>query len=214
MKLFVAIPAYNRMVYCETARSLLNEQGAAALSGIAFHVAFVPGCSLITQARNQAVRDFLKSDADRMIFIDSDVSWEPGAVLKLALHKPDFVGGAYRYKDEVEGYPVHYLDRPELWADPVTGLLEVAALPGGFMSLSRAVFTRLQEAFPNRAYRWSEQDFHAYFHIPPGGGEDGAFCNDWRSIGGQVWMDPGLTLTHCEGGKGYTGCIGNWLRSR
>lgn len=202
------------MVYCETVRSLLNEQGAAALSGVDFHVAFVPGCSLITQARNQAVRDFMASDSDRLIFIDSDVAWEPGAVLKLARHEPDFVGGAYRYKDEEEGYPVHYLDRPELWADPKTGLLEVAALPSGFLSLSRHVFTRLAQAFPNRAYRWMDQDFQAYFHVPPGGGEDGAFCNDWRSIGGQVWMDPELTLSHCEGGRKYTGRIGDWLRNR
>lgn len=206
------IPAYNRQVYCDTVRSLLDERGAAHLCGIDMQVSFVPGCSLITQARNQAVAEFLASDADRMIFIDSDIAWEVGSVIQLANHTQDFVGGAYRYKDEDEGYPISFLDKPELWA--VDGLIEVAALPGGFLSLSRNVFERLEKAFPHRAYTFSGKQFHGFFHIPPGGGEDGAFCNDWRSIGGKVWLDPELTLTHIEGGRQYKGHIGNWLKSR
>lgn len=214
MKLFVAIPAYDRKVTCETARSLLNEQGAAALAGVEMQVSFVPGSSLITQARNQAVRDFINSDADRLIFIDADVAWEVGSILKIAGHPVDFCGGAYRYKDEEEGYPVGWLDKDELWADPATGLLDVGMLPGGFLSLSRDVFTKLAAAHPDRVYNFHGHAFQAFFHCPPGDGEDGAFCRDWRDIGGQIWLDPELTLTHVDGGRQYPGHIGNWLKSR
>jgi hypothetical protein len=215
MKIYVAIPAYDRKIACETVRSLLNEQGAGALLGVELQIAFIPGSSLITQARNQAVKGFIDSDCDRMVFIDADVAWEPGALIRIAQHPVDFVGGAYRYKDDEEGYPVGWLeDRDELWADPQTGLLEVGMLPGGFLSLSRSVFERLSQHFASRAYTFHGHPFFAFFHCPPGDGEDGAFCRDWREIGGQIWLDPTLTLTHVEGGRQYTGNIGNWLRNR
>lgn len=214
MKVFVSVPAYDRKVACETCRSLLNEQGAATIAGIEFQVSFVPGSSLITQARNQAVKEFINSDADRMVFIDADIAWEPATLLKLALHKVDFCGGAYRYKDAVEDYPVGWMTKDELWADSETGLIEVEMLPAGFMSLSRDVFIRLSKAFTGRVYNFHGHLFHAFFHCPPGDGEDGAFCRDWRSIGGQIWLDPTLTLSHIEGPMKYTGCIGEWLRAR
>ena len=104
MKLFVGIPAYDGSVCCETVRALLNEQGVALSAGIDFQVAFIPSCSLITMARNQAVTEFLATDADKLIFIDSDVSWQPGELIKLAAHPVDFVGGAYRLKQEAVSY--------------------------------------------------------------------------------------------------------------
>lgn len=214
MKLFVAIPAYDRRMTIETSRSLLNELGAATLSGIELQFAFLPGCSLITQARNQLVADFLASDADRLVFVDSDIAWDAGQLLKLAAHDVDFCAGAYRYKDENEGYPVAWMDRPQLWADPSTGLLEVEMVPAGFLSLNRTVFNKLKEAHPNRGYAFHGRPFHAFFHCPPGDGEDGAFCRDWRAIGGQIWLDPTLQLTHVEGATNYTGCIGDWLKAR
>lgn len=214
MKLFVAIPAYDRKVSCETATSLLNEQGVALLSGIEIMTSFLPGNAYVDKARNQLVRDFLNSDADRLIFIDSDVAWEPGSLLKIATAKPDFVGGCYRHKRDAETYPIEWIaDRGELWSDPETGLIEVAALPGGFLSLSRAVFAKLYDAYPDRAYSHEGHAFHAYFHQPLGEGEDGRFCAEWRSIGGQVWLDPLLNLNHVDAaGRAHWGNIGAWLR--
>lgn len=218
MNLFLAIPAYDGKVGVETVRALLNEQGAAALLGVDLQVALLPGCSLITMARNQMVADFLATDCDRMVFVDADVSWEPGALIRLAMHPVDVVGGAYRYKKDAESYPVRWIDKPELWADPETGLLEVESVPGGFLAISRAAFTRLAEAHPDRAYTHEGRAFHGFFHAPVGNGriwgEDTAFCNDWRELGGQVWLDPEPTLTHTGGAQHYAGCIGGWLRNR
>lgn len=212
MKLFVAVPAYDNRVTLETARALLNEQGAAGLLQVEMQVAFLPGNSLITHARNQAVRDFLASGADKLVFIDSDVSWCVGELLKLASHDVDLVSGAYRYKDDREGYPIEWIDKPELHA--VNGLLEVMAVPAGFLAIKRRVFEQLQARFPERAYAFHGQAFQAFFHCPPGEGEDGAFCRDWRSLGGKVWLDPELTLSHYGGSRNFTGNIGKWLKSR
>jgi hypothetical protein len=218
MNIMVAVPCYDGKVCVETVRSLLNEQMVAAGAGVEFRAVFLPGCSLITHARNQMATDFLASEADRLVFIDADVSWEPGALIRLASHPVDFVGGAYRLKQEPESYPVGWLERPELWADPGTGLLEVACVPGGFLALSRKVFERLADAHPTRTYTHYQFDGQAFFHAPIEGGrlygEDTAFCYDWRAIGGQVWLDPELKLTHTGGSIPYTGQIGDWLRGR
>jgi hypothetical protein len=214
VKIYVAVPAYDGRITIETARSLCDEQVMAALSGIELSVQFVPGGSLVTTVRDRIASDFLASGADRLVFIDSDVSWNLGDLVKLAQYPVDFVGGCYRYKQEPEGYPVMFLDKEELWADPETGLIEVAAVPAGFLSLSRAVFEQLQAATPNRAYKHFEKEMHAFFHAPPGGGEDGAFCTEWRAIGGKVWLAPEMKLTHTGGSRDFTGTIGDWLRNR
>ena len=156
----------------------------------------------------------MQSDADRLVFIDSDVAWEMGDVLKIALRPEPFVGGAYRYKADDEGYPVHFLDhRP---APNDAGLIPVGLLPGGFLSLSREVFGALYAKHGNtRAYEFAGQTFYAFFHCPPGDGEDGAFCRDWRDAGGEVLMDPTLRLTHVDAaGRKFTGCIGDWLKGK
>lgn len=218
MKIFVAIPVHDGRVGVETVRALLNERGAAALLGLDLQVALLPGCSLITLARNQLAADFLASACDRLMFVDGDVAWEPGDLIKTAMRPVDVVGGAYRYKKPEEGYPVQWLDRAELWDDPLTGLLEVASVPGGFLAISRAALERLREAHPDRAYVHEGQAFHAFFHAPVKDGviwgEDTAFCADWRALGGQVWLDPYLMLSHVGGHSVFSGCISTWLRSR
>ncbi len=216
MRVFVAIPAYDRKICCETATALLSEQAVANAAGIEMQVCFLPGSCYVDKARNQLVREFLESDADRLVFIDADVAWEPGALLKIATAKPDFVGGCYRHKRDEETYPIEWIaERDELWSDEETGLIEVSALPGGFLSLSRDVFTKLREAHPDRAYAHEGHVFHAYFHQPIGWGEDGRFCAEGRAIGGEVWLDPLLNLNHVDAaGRHHWGNIGAWLRRR
>lgn len=214
MKILVAIPAFEGRINIETVKSLLEEQAAALLAGVEMLTLFIAGGSVITAARDQIVEKFLETDCERLVFIDADVSWQPGDLIRLAQHPVPFVGGCYRHKQEPESYPIAWLDKPELWGDPKTGLLEVASLPAGFLALDRRVFARLKEAFPQRSYTHFGHDLHAYFWNWPGASEDGTLCKEWRDLGGQVWLDPELTLTHTGGRPSYTGNIAEWLRSR
>lgn len=213
--LFVGVPAYDGKLQVETVRALLNEQRVADGLGLEIRVGFLPGCSLITHARNQLCADFLDTEAEKLVFLDADVSFEPGSLIKLASHDVDVVGGAYRYKEAEERYPVIWLDKPELHA--INGLLEVGSLPGGFLCVSRRALERLREAMP-RKYVFGDRVFDGFFHAPIQEGllfgEDAAFCTDWRAIGGQVWLDPELSLSHHGGVNSYPGHIGNWLKGR
>jgi hypothetical protein len=216
VKIFVAIPAYDRKICVETARSLLNEQAAALIAGHEITVHFLPGCSLITMGRNQLVDDFLRSDCDRLVFIDSDLSWEPGSILKLIYHDVPCVGGAYRYKQAEELYPVNWTAAKELYAKD--GLLEVDGLPGGFIALKREAFDAFRETHGNRTYTHFNRAAYAYFTAPFRDGrlmgEDNAFCIDLQSAGIPILLDPEISITHHDGAQAYPGHIGNWLRSR
>jgi hypothetical protein len=217
MKIFVAIPTYDGKILAGTVKALLDEQTVCAAVGDTLETHFLPGCSLITMARNQLAQDFIDSNCDRLVFVDADLEWTPGSIIKLARMPVDFVAGAYRLKQDDEAYPVSWLDEPELWSNDL-GLLEVSMLPTGFMSLSRDVFAKLRDAFPEEHYTHMGAKAHAWFQSPFTDGklygEDAFFCMRWRSIGGQVWLDPELKLTHIGGSHKYVGHIGNWLKSR
>lgn len=217
MKIAVAIPVYDGKLPVESVRCLLNEQAAALVAGDELHVRFLPSCSHPAMGRNQLADDFLKSDADRLVFVDSDVTFEPGTLLKLAHRSQDFVGGAYRFKMDLESYPIGWLDKPFLQAN-ADGLLEVSTLPGGMLSLSRKVFEVLKAAHPDREYEHFGRVAHCYFQTPfiDGHlyGEDSHFCKEWRDAGGEVFLDPELTLTHWDFNRPYVGHVGNWLKNR
>lgn len=217
MKIQVAIPVYDGKLPVETVRALLNEQAVALGSGDDFQVKFLGSCSHPAMGRNQLAQEFMDSDADRLVFLDSDVTFAPGALVKIAHHPVDFVGGAYRLKIPDEKYPVGWLNVPELWSNEL-GLIEVDTLPGGFLSLSRKVFETLKAAHPERAYAHFGKLAHGYFQMPFINGllwgEDSYFCREWRETGGKVFLDPEITLSHWDFNKPYTGHIGDWLKGR
>ena len=217
MKIFVAVPTYDRKLCVETVIALLAEQAAARKSGDHLDFWFVPGISLVTVARNQAVVHFLESDCERLFFLDADIAWQQGDLLKLCRKPAEFVGGAYRFKSDPEDYPVLWPPGEKISTDR-NGLLSVRGLPAGFLCLARTVFPKLKAKFPGRTYKWAGKTHDAYFHASfydgELTGEDTAFCSDWIAVGGEVFLDPTLALTHVDGSRAYTGCIGEWLKRR
>lgn len=216
----VAIPVYDAKLQVETVRGLLDEKTIASAFGDDLLIQFLPSCSHAAMGRNQLAQQFMDSDCDRLVFLDADVTFEPGALLKIAKHDVPFVGGAYRFKIQDEAYPVGWLPDPDLKGIPCNknGLLAVASLPGGFLSLSKEVFQKLKEAHPERQYEHFGKSAHCWFqmlftdgHLY---GEDSYFCKEWRDLGGVVFLDPEIELTHWEFNRPFKGHIGNWLRSQ
>lgn len=167
------------------------------------------------------VQEFMDSDADKIVFLDSDITFEPGQLILLALKPADLVGGAYRFKFAAENYPIGWLPDPEqkgLWANG-HGLMEVASLPTGFLSISRKVFEVLREKHPDREYEHLGQKAFCYFQMvfKDGGlySEDSFFCREWREAGGKVFLAPEIELTHWDFAPvPFKGHIGNWLKGR
>lgn len=218
MKIMVAIPVYDGKLQVQTVTCLLFEQSLARELGHEICFQFLPNCSHAAMGRNQMAQGFMDSDCDRLVFIDADITFEAGSIIKIA-HQPfDFCGGAYRYKMEPENYPVGWLTGNENENAKQGDLLQVATLPGGFLSLSRKVFEDLKAAHPEREYEHFGRKFFCWFQMLYKDGflygEDSYFCKEWTNLGNQIWMDPDLTLTHWDFNKPYVGNISKWLRNR
>lgn len=213
MHVVIGIPTMDGKIIAEVNQALLQEQIILGMAGHTMRPVYCIGCSLIAHARNDIVASFLASAGDVLVWIDADVAWEPGAILKMVQTGEDFIGGAYPHKKPVETYSVGWLtDTAER---DNRGFVEVRTLPGGFLVTRRAVFERIAAAAPDRSYLWGEKPMYAYFETPFMNGalvgEDCFFCLSWRSVGGKVWLMPDLMLTHIGGANSYTGSVGDWL---
>jgi len=212
VKIFVGIPAYDHKIHYATALALLDEQIHAKKQGHSFVISSMGGCSSVHIARDKVAQNFLDSDCDVLFWLDADVAWQRGALTRIATQREEFVGACYPYKQDPLAFPVTWR------ANEITkneyGLCEAHTLPGGFLATKRSVFKKLREAFPGREYEHWGKKYYGFFHCPPGNGEDSTFCDEWRKIGGKVWVDIELTLSHWEGGREYKGSLGDWLRQR
>lgn len=216
MKIFVAIPVYDGKLQVQTVKCLLEETTVANGLGDELRVNFLPSCSVPAQGRNQLVQAFMDSDCDKLFFLDADITFEPGSIVRLAHMPVDFVGACYRYKKSDELYPINWLHKPELRADKF-GLLEVAMLPTGFLALSRKVFEDFKRRYPGREYEHWGKKAYAYFQMIFKDGclhsDDTYFCKEWVEMGGKIFLDPEIPLAHWDANPtAYLGHIGNWLK--
>lgn len=218
---WIAIPAYTGQIHLSTMRSLIADIGLLNEGGVKVTIVDETGNSMIAHSRDLICAKFLGSEATDLVMIDSDIAWPAGSLAKLVSHPVDCVAGIYPRRADPLAFHVRYIaERKELQADSETGLLEVEGVPAGFLRLSRDCLTKMVLAFPQKRFadKYAPSGYaHALFdNIHEGDvyfGEDYSFCRRWREIGGKVWVDPEMILTHI-GYKGFTGSFGEWLRSR
>lgn len=207
-RILIGAPMYGGQSFSGFLLGLFDLQGECARRGVPLGIQVVINESLIPRARNRVLHDFLRSDATHLIFVDSDIGFQGRDALRLVAHaqaNPDaIVGGTYRKKtlDRVE-----FAFLPLPYGAPVSAaeLVEVLALPGGFLCISRRIAERLAGARHEEWYTDSNLpgariiDFcmpfidratHEYWS------EDYALCRRWRELGGQILLDPNLQLSH------------------
>ncbi len=172
------------------------------------------GCCYVHIARNKLVRQFLATDADDMLFWDADVAILPDELVRLCGRDKPLIGGAAPFRMGLFGFPVHpIVQNGQVIREP-DGLIRVDVLPTAVMKIHRDVFAKLTDAgkAPRRmerapdsgevAYYRSYFDFE-YERVPDHGdeayieyGEDVSFCRKWTALGGEIWLDPDMTISH------------------
>ena len=161
--------------------------------------------ALVQRARNDLVRIALDQGFDDLLFIDSDIEWEPEWAMALLAHDVDAVGAAYRKKtDEKEIYTVRA--KLPIPVDLKTGLWIVDGIGTGFMRLSRRALQLLWDAseeYENegRMCRWIFDVCVVDHQLVS---EDNIVCEKLRQLGVKVHLDPSFTPTHI-GIKKYRG---------
>lgn len=215
----IAIPAYVGTIHLGTMRSVVHDLMALMQRGDTVQVEDECGNTDITDARALMVGKFLSGPGTDLVFVDSDVCWEPGALLKLVDYPVDFVSGVYPKRCDPLTFALRYLeDKPELWADPKTGLIEVAGVSAGFMRCSRKMLEQMARDYAGLFYQRDDKKFWGLFdpyRLDDGKrklSEDYSFCQRWKDIGGQVWIDPEIKMGHI-GNKTFMGSLGHYLKS-
>ena len=103
-KLFLATPMYGGQCAGMFARSVADLSALCTQYGIPLQMYFLFNESLITRARNYCCDEFMRSDCKHMLFIDSDIGFNPQdviAMMSLQANEPEkynIIGGPYPKK--------------------------------------------------------------------------------------------------------------------
>jgi hypothetical protein len=173
-KLFVATPMYGGNNHGLYMKASLDLQAMCMQYGIECRFSFLFNESLITRARNYLVDEFLRSGFTHLLFIDSDIHYDPQDILALIALDKDVIGAPYPKKSinwgniaraagknpainpmELEGLVGDYVFNPVPGTKQfnVSEPLEVMEIGTGFMLVKRHVFDKFKEAYPKLNYR-------------------------------------------------------------
>jgi len=195
--------------------SILKLLNAAKETGLnmSFYPIFFE--SLVSRARNAAVAHFLEDPENtHLLFIDSDIIFEPEDVFKLLQANKEVVAGIYPKKyivwDRLKKNPEsERVDFPMGGTLTMTedNLIELEYLPTGFLLISRTAIEKIITAHPELKYRndidgymSAGDNFYDLFKVGIRNGiyesEDWGFCSLWKGVGGKVLIHPDINVKH------------------
>ena len=179
-KLFVATPMYGGQCHGSYTKAVADLMTVCTKYGIDARLFFIFNESLITRARNYLADEFLRSDMDYLMFIDSDIHFQAQDILvtmHFALNNPnmEILCGPYPKKtiswekiktavdkgvaDEnpniLEEFVGDYVFNP---TDDTTSFridepVQVKEGGTGFMLVKRSAFEKMDAAYPELRYK-------------------------------------------------------------
>jgi hypothetical protein len=179
--LFVATPMYGGQCAGMFAKSCADLSAICTQYGIPLQYYFLFNESLITRARNYCCDEFYRSPSKHMMFIDSDIGFNPQdviALMALQANDPDkyeIIGGPYPKKciswekiklavdkgiaDEdpnvLEKFVGDYVFNPKggQASIRIDEPVEVLEIGTGFMMITKDAFTKFNNKYPEYLYR-------------------------------------------------------------
>jgi hypothetical protein len=204
-RVHICMPCYGGMLTESTFMSYIKWANTCRQLGIDWTIETMTNESLISRARNTLVAKFLNNpDSTHLMFVDADIGWEPWHLLVMLNRDVDVIGGLYPMKTLPVKWVVNGFDGAEEGAD---GLQEVSKTGTGFMLVKRHVFEKLNQhpavkPFNNDIGLPKELDQHLRTYYDTAVrenryySEDWTFCENWRDIGGKIWVDKRVLLRH------------------
>jgi hypothetical protein len=179
-KLFFATPMYGGACAGMFAKSCADLSSLCTSYGIHLQMYFLFNESLITRARNYCCDEFMRSDCTHMMFVDSDIGFNPQDVLALLAlsdddSQYDVIGGPYPKKciswekikhavdkgvadkdpNVLEKFVGDYVFNPKGGQQqiPLNEPVEVLEIGTGFMMLRKKTLYKFAEVFPQYWYK-------------------------------------------------------------
>jgi hypothetical protein len=214
-KVHIAMPCYGGMLTESTFMSFIKWANTARQLNIDWTLETMVNESLISRARNTLTAKFLDMpDATHLFFVDADIGWEPWHLLVLLNRDVDVIGGLYPMKTMPIKWVVNGFEGAEEGPD---GLQEVSKAGTGFLLMKKHVFEKLKTHPAVKQYKNDigldpkyDQHLKTYFDTAVRQNryysEDWTFCENWRDIGGRIWMDKRVLLRHSGS---YVFCMEN-----
>ena len=183
---------------------------------------------LIHQARNYLTSVFLTTPYTHLLFIDSDVEFQPEAGLRMLVADKDIITTPYRAKNpnlNTHTYTVKFSD-PKVVPILPGGLVEIEAGPTGLMLIHRRVFEKIIKNRPhlkiknsaNEALKETDKSHSFYYNFFDFAFEDGytwgedvSFCKLARKEGFKLYANT-ESLTAHRGEYAWMGKFGDSLK--
>mgnify|MGYP006268014269 CR=1 FL=1 len=205
VNLIIATPGHSLM--SGYVRSLLNTINELSKKGLTFAFTNLYA-SHVADAREATLNGSMENNIeisaplggqctyDKIIWIDSDIAWEPQDVLKLYESDKDIISGAYLLQTgEVTAYKEMFkrgftFEEVKKMKEPI----QIESCGFGFLCVKQGVFESLQRP-------WFQQE-RAIATIDnkeidmPIMGEDMSWCQRVRKQGYEIWFDPTVRVTH------------------
>lgn len=206
---FIATPTHSGDNCCAYTTSLLATIALLGANGLHVQPFFVMCNAIISFARAVALKRFMDSGAEHLFFIDSDLAWDAKGALEIVKSPHEFVMGVYPAKT-----PEHnkVFQTRNIWETPTQNYVECDGGPGGFMRIKRSAIEKMIAAYPELTKPYKVENatgervkLHYLFEniltddAPLG--EDYAFCERWRKIGGKIFIYPNIDFIHYGRGE-------------
>ena len=198
-KVMIGTPCYDGRLDVWYVNSLMNTVKKSFENNVIIKPIWVSFDALLQKARNDTIHLALSDDVDDLIWIDSDIEWDPDWIFQLLNYDVDVVGGTYPKKGDKEEYVARLLDSPAE-VDPVTGLMEVKGLGTGFMRWSRKAIQYLWDTSEMYIETKDNLERRFVFDVVLNHNflisEDIHACNRLREGGFKIYLDPKMTCNH------------------
>ena len=248
----ILTPCYGSVCYVNYVHCIVKTVNIFQQLNIQLTIDFCKNDSLVSRARNNLVAKAMANPSiTHIMFIDSDITWDPVDIIKLMLSEKSLIGGIYPLKKynleklvENNGEFVKkllekknkstignsfsntsYLQHNLLkyntnFINNVftidNNLAKVKHIATGFMMFKRSTIENMMKAYPSTKYTddvgflHGDENNYAYALFDCGVeddhyySEDWMFCHRWSKMGGNIYMDVSINLTH-TGLEDYSG---------
>lgn len=211
MKLLIATPTYDDRVTTQYMLSVLG-----LLNTLNVDATWTPiRSTLVHVARNVFASQALEGDYTHLLFVDSDLEFQPSAVQRMLAFDQPLTACSYPVRDLD---PAQFHRASRLIEDPAAalaaaleypvklvephvqrhGFWQAEHAPAGLMLIRRDVLTTLRDRCPElyrpaagSQYRGLTNVLLAFDSVQDDNGvslgEDVSFCRRWRTLGGEIW---------------------------
>lgn len=219
MKILIAIPTLTGAISEKTTTGVYETTRDLVRAGIGVELITVVNDSIIAHARSNLANYFYhNTDATHLLWVDADIGFHGRDVAKLIDLNVEFAAATYPKKVLPLRYSCELPATGVEWNAAHTAI-KVQRVGSGFQLLSRAVFERIAQQFPELHYTPTSESrelspaeqahsYHYYEMLRDKTGrligEDYAFCDRFCQAGGTIWLRADIALTHV-GSHVFTG---------